>query len=367
MTVSAPLSAPADRVREGGRPQHRGVALLLAGVLGLGLAGCSSDTASRSAAGGVADSRSVAEGAAAAPGSAPKADSPAAASTEKVVRRADTAIVVADVPKAADEIRALADTAGGSVLMESIESSQSDVSKATYATMTIQVPSDKLSDALTRLGKLGETVSRNTSADDVTATYADTEARITSMQTSVDRMRTLLSQATSVADMISIEAELSRRQADLEGLQAQMRTLKDQVNMSPISIRLTTNRVDLGSDGGGFLGGLKSGWAAFVVSIRWVLTAVGALLPFALFGGLVAAPFIWWSRRRRAARPGRSQDVRTHVPAMPSQPVPTQQMPGQPYPAGAHPGGAPTTGHLPVASSVPSPASTDPTDPPSGS
>ncbi len=322
---------------------RRWAALVLAGTLTLGLAACGSgrDASTTAVGGGVGTSaetqdKAVAPGAASAVG-APGSVDTVSAGAPMVVRRADTALVVKDIRAASDAIRGLATTSGGNVLNENIQTDTGDVRTATYATMTIQVPADKLDVTLAQLDKIGEVAARTTSSDDVKAQYVDVESRIATMQTSVDRMRALLAQATEIPDIITIESELSRRQADLDALQAQLKSLKDQVAMSPISIRLTTDRTDLGSDGGGFLGGLKAGWAAFLLSVRFLLTALGAILPFAGALALVLAPIILWTRRRN--RQG---------PAGPS----GAMVPAQPYP--------PTS---PVAASAPAPTVSAPSGP----
>lgn len=309
---------------------HRIAGLALAGLLALGLGACSGGGASDSAgAAAAASGGQVRDMGAAAPGqSAADAANQATATLAepKIARRADTAIVVKDIDGAAAQIRTLAATAGGAVLNESLTSGSTDASAATVGTMSIQVPADKLDDTLSRLAELGDMVSRNTNADDVSAAYVDTEARVKSMQASVDRMRTLMSQATAISDIIAIEGELSRRQADLEALEAQMKSLEGQVAMAPISIRLTTNQVDLGVDGGGFLGGLKAGWTAFVASVNFLLMALGALLPFAVAAAIVLVPLVMWLRRRaRAAHlPPAGPATPTGVPA---QPAPTTPQP----------------------------------------
>ena len=316
------------------KPSHRtpfrhGAALVLAAGLALGLGACgrSSDATAGGSSVAQQDSRSAVEGAPAASAAAAGADRADAqlAAQPLLVRRADAALVVKDINVAAGEIRAIASTAGGAVTNESIEASSGESERSTYATLTIQVPADKLDETLTRLEKLGDMASRHTSSDDVTSAYVDTEARVASMKASVDRMRTLMSQATAIADIVSIESELSRRQADLEGLEAQMRSLKDQVAMSPIELRLTTNRIDLGSDGGGFLGGLKAGWAAFIASVNFLLMAAGALLPFAVAAAVVLVPLVLWLRRRSRRSP--QPPAGPTAPAMvPARPTPTTPM-----------------------------------------
>jgi len=324
---SGPASGPEGR-RSSRLVARQGASLLLAGALALGLTACGASSSSDSAVGGAVsrDSMSKAEGAA--PDSAAGAVAPdtvRAAANPMLVKRADTAIVVKDVTAAVAEIRGIATTSGGALLSESVETSSGSVDSAKYATLTIQVPADKLDDTLARLDKLGEVAARHTNTDDVSATYVDTEARVASMRTSVERMRTLMAQATAIQDIVTIESELSRRQADLEALEAQMRSLKDQVAMSPISIRLTTDRVDLGSDGGGFLGGLKAGWSAFIASVNFLLMAAGALLPFAAAAAIVLVPLIMWLRRRN--RHGHLPPAGPASPALvPAQPTPTAPM-----------------------------------------
>lgn len=339
---------------------HRAPTIALVGLMAFGLAGCSgaSDSSTASSAGTARDmsAASPAAGTAMAPDVAegPTGDT-VKAGAPMMVRRADTALVVKDITGAAAEIRGIASAAGGSVLNEALSGEPATGDRSTVGTMTIQVPSEKLDDTLARLADLGDMVSRNTSADDVKATYVDTEARVKSMEASVDRMRTLMGQATAIGDIISIETELSRRQADLEALQAQLNSLKDQVAMAPISIRLTTDRVDLGVDGGGFLGGLKAGWTAFVASVNFLLMALGALLPFAVAAAVVLVPLVTWLRRRaRAATSGPAAPTpATAAPASPAGAAPAARPAPVAHPAPSHP-----------APSQPEPSHPTPSSPP---
>ena len=75
--------------------------------------------------------------------------------------------------------------------------------------------------------------------------------------------------------------------------------------MSTVSVTLVTaaNVVVPEEDSSGFLGGLKSGWKAFLGASSGVLTVLGAVLPFAVLLAIVVVPLLWWRRRRRAQRP----------------------------------------------------------------
>lgn len=330
------------------RGRLRAVAFVGAATVCLGAAGCSAVTSSTSS----ADSLSQANQAPASMGGAPEGGGSApltpgsgsgpvdaaarpagsasietaTAGSPMLVRRAEAVLVVASVPAAASAIHDIATGAGGLVTQESIHSSDSKSAGEPAGVITIQVPASALDDTLARLAKVGTVASLETSSDDVKAQYVDVDSRITSMRASVERVRALLGQASALSDIISIEAELSRRQADLDALEAQMKSLKDQVALSPITIRLRTSTPEPVPTGEGFLGGLSSGWSALQASTRAVLTVLGALLPFGLALGLLAAPVIWLRRRRTAAgTPGPSAPPSPAlVPAgPPAQPAPT--------------------------------------------
>ncbi|MFL6078974.1 MAG: DUF4349 domain-containing protein [Ornithinibacter sp.] len=312
------------------RPTSRltsGAAALVIGVGLVALSGCSAGAGSDSGAadsavagagssdssGAGADSSVKQEGARVvgapngAPGSAAKPADAASSITavsydRKLARRADISITVADVDAAAVKVRAIAASAQGLVTAEAISSEPDVAAGGGFSTITISVPTADLDATLDQLAKLGKVHSRNASTDDVTAQYVDTEARVKTMQASVDRVRALMSQATKLGDVVALEAELSRRQADLEATQSQLAALKDSVALSPVEVRLSTDEQVLqqADDSTGFLAGLEAGWGAFTSSVTVLLTALGAVLPFAVIAALVLVPLAVWLRRRSA-------------------------------------------------------------------
>ncbi|HET6966625.1 MAG TPA: DUF4349 domain-containing protein [Ornithinibacter sp.] len=285
------------------------------------LAGCSAgedSSASDSAGGSVTQSEDRAVGGddAGAPGTASGGGAPAkvgeaagavapAVFDRKLSRRADISITVEDVDAAASRVRSIAASAKGIVLAEAISSEPDLPDQGGFSTITISVPTDALDATLDELAKLGTVHSRNTSTDDVTAQYIDTESRVETMQASVERVRALMSQATKLADIVALEAELSRRQADLEATQTQLAALEDAVALAPVEVRLSTDAdvLEEAEDDTGFLAGLTAGWAAFTASVAVVLTVLGALLPFAVLVALVAVPVVVWLRRRGPRAP----------------------------------------------------------------
>lgn len=297
-------------LRPSGRWGRRLVGAGLAGLLSLGaLTACSG---SRDDAGGTDSAAEPASGEMARQDTTGKpydGDSAATSGTtnqarasvgQKLVRRANLQLKVDSLTASAQRIRAIAAQQSGAVLSEELYAGESG--RDTTGTITISVPASSLDSTITLIEKVGEVQVRNTSSEDVTGSYVDTEARVKSMTASVARIRDLLAKASTVNDLVALENELSQRQAELDGLTAQLANLKDSVTMSPISISLSTDDFEPVA-AAGFLSGLKSGWKAFTSSLAVLVTAVGAVLPFAVSIGLVLAPVIWWVRRRRIVQP----------------------------------------------------------------
>ena len=72
-----------------------------------------------------------------------------------------------------------------------------------------------------------------------------------------------------------------------------------------VSLSLSTpspaDRSTTASGSPGFLEGLRGGWHAFVAVVAWLLTALGAVLPFIALAAAVTLPVVAWRRRRTAS------------------------------------------------------------------
>jgi hypothetical protein len=233
----------------------------------------------------------------------------------KLTKSANLSLQVKNIDAAAAQVRTISAGLQAQVLNEQIGTgspggpvplqNKSDVAGSDVAsgfgTLTLSVPADKLDAALDQLARIGTRVlQRNLSTQDVTAQYIDTASRVKTMRASVDRVRALMVQAKDLGQVVALESELSRRQADLESLESQLAALTNSVERSTLSVSLSTP-LEAPVAQAGFVAGLRSGWDAFIGSARGLFTAIGAVLPFALFFALVAAPIVWWLRKRSKA------------------------------------------------------------------
>lgn len=279
------------------------------GVTALGACSGQSSTSSGAPPAAVAggEAKAPAPGAAdqAAPRSGGQAGDPAAvADAQKIVKTAALTLTVPSVEQAAASIRGIALAAGGQVTGENLTAGSTSAPTArrtgSSGTISLDIPADALDGVLDQVGKLGAVQARTASSKDVTATYVDTESRISTKKASIDRVRALMAQARDVAQIVELESQLAQRESDLESLQATLESLKKRIALSALTVTLSTDPAPvLEEDDDGFLGGLRAGWRAFLSVGNGVLTAVGVLVPFLAVAAVVGLPVLWWLRRRR--------------------------------------------------------------------
>ncbi len=105
--------------------------------------------------------------------------------------------------------------------------------------LTIKVRPTEFSEALSRLGQIGELRDQSISAEDVTDRVVDLDSRIVTATASVDRLRGFLDGATNLTDVAALERELQEREQDLELLRGQRRTIEDAVSLATITLTIT--------------------------------------------------------------------------------------------------------------------------------
>ncbi|MFF3560570.1 DUF4349 domain-containing protein [Streptomyces sp. NPDC002574] len=284
-------------------------ALALAGVLALTGCGASGDGGLQSS----ADDKAAAEPAQAPADGMAEAPSGAAGSSggkggtrtpvldrSLVVRTATLTVEAGNVPDALAESRTLVEAAGGYI---GDESTSLDGEGREHSRITLRVPPAGYERLLGDLAGLGKLLGRKVTAEDVTSQVVDVESRLKSQRASVARVRELMDRATRLSDVVTLEGELSSRQADLEALEAQQASLKERTGMATVTLVLTEpapSAAPKKADGfwasvGDALG---AGWHALYVTLRALLIALAAVLPFAVLALLGLLVFRLLRRRR---------------------------------------------------------------------
>jgi len=198
------------------------------------------------------------------------------------------------------------------------------------AVVVLRVPADRYEEAVADLEALGQTESRSRNAQDVTEEVVDVESRIQTQQAAIARLEQLLASATTVEDVLAVEAQLTTRVAELESLQARQKQLSDLTTLATITATFVPPEAVV-EEGTGFVAGIKAGWRALTRSVELGLTALGALLPFAIFIAVLLVPLLVWllvrSRRRRRQE---ATAGATSPAAPPEEPVPAGPAPRSP-------------------------------------
>ena len=168
-------------------------------------------------------------------GNAPGGGSGPLEAAQYKIRRAHLTLIIADIEKAAAEIRQKAGLFLGYVSsLEFYDLTQ----ERRAGHISLRVPGEKFEAALEMLGEIGRVKNSNFSEEDVTLQYIDLEARIKTMETQEERLRELLGRAEKVEEVLEVEKELWRVRGNLESMIAEFRHLQQRVSYSTIDIYL---------------------------------------------------------------------------------------------------------------------------------
>lgn len=228
----------------------RMVSLLLALVLALLLAGCGASKA----AGGASDSMAASEPEAGYWSNNSKSDDsydedgydaegePAAASDPasrpvKMIYNGYMEMQTQDFDAAASGIEALVRELGGYFQQSSVSNRGS--SSYRYGSYTIRIPAAQFEAFFQRAGQLCHVTYTNTTADDVSESYYDTEARLETARIKLERLQQLLAKATSMEDIITIESAISETEWDIENLSGTLRHYDALVDYATVNVELS--------------------------------------------------------------------------------------------------------------------------------
>ena len=231
---------------------------------------------------------------------------------QSVIFTATLSLRATDLQATVARATQLAQAAGGYVSGEHASMTQSRHAKA-MVSIQFKVPAADYQSTLSALSALGAKRSETQQAQDVTGTVADVNSRVASAEAAIAQLRKLLSRAGTVGGLLSVQEQINQEEASLEALQSQQRALARETTYATISMTITGPTPARAHHHphqavAGFLGGLTAGWRALLVVVAGLLTAAGAVLPFAIPLGLAALAAVatrrWLGRRWSAsARP----------------------------------------------------------------
>lgn len=106
------------------------------------------------------------------------------------------------------------------------------------ASYTVRVPAGQFKGFLTSVGEISHVVSQDRNADNISERYYDTESRLETQKTKMDRLQMLLSKAETMEDIIDLENAISETEYQIEQLTGSLRHYDSLVDFAMVEIGL---------------------------------------------------------------------------------------------------------------------------------
>lgn len=232
----------------------------------------------------------------------------------KIVYNADMTVTTDDPAASLTALVEKAKSLGGYV---SGSYSTTDDLGTNYAYATLKVPAEQLDALITAANALGKVNDYRLSSDDISQTYYDIQARLTSAKAEEQQLLDILAKCETVEEILAVRQSLSSVRADIESYTAQINLWDNLVAYATLNI--TINRTPKTAVEGE--NDLITMWKAsdvwnkmsrgFQNSARFVVNAIGAigifiavaLIPAAILFLLIGLPIILHkkSKRKKAA------------------------------------------------------------------
>ena len=156
--------------------------------------------------------------------------------SQKIIYNADINMESTDFDAARDALLAAVDDCGAWMEYSSLSGDAKDHDR--YAYYTVRVPVENYRTFLAAVGEAGSVLDLSETAENITSSYIDVQARLSALEAQRDRLNELADQAETTADLLEIESQLSDVQYQLENYTRQLKNMDQQVSYSTVDIRL---------------------------------------------------------------------------------------------------------------------------------
>ena len=234
-----------------------------------------------------------------------------ALATQNIIYTASLTIEAKNVTTAAARATSLVTAAGGYVSSEQESLNRSGSARPTVS-LQLKIPVAAYQPTLSRLASmLGKQTALAEHAQDVTQQVADVTSLVDSAQDAITQLQALLKRAGSVSALLTVQDQINTQESSLEALQAQQRALGRETSYATVSVVLVSPRrhsVTARKKEHGFVAGFAAGWRGLRLLVSGLLTALGAVLPFAVIAAALGVAGFAGRRRlmrllRRRSRP----------------------------------------------------------------
>lgn len=153
----------------------------------------------------------------------------------KMVYTANIEAETMDFDACAADLEALVEELGGYMEYASAGSYSDGLRIGSY---TARIPSARFSAFLKSVGELSHIVDQSKSSENISERYYDTESRLATQKTKLERLQLLLAKAENMEDIIALESAIAETELQIEQLTGSLRRYDALVDFATIEIRL---------------------------------------------------------------------------------------------------------------------------------
>ena len=164
-----------------------------------------------------------------------------AATDKKVIRTASMSIATQTFEDSLQALKTTCEGQGGWI--ESSSESVNSYSGLRTAYLTLRIPQNSLDHYLAGTENLGRITARSESAQDVTASYQDTQTRLNTQLALMERLQALITESGDLSDLLALESQIADTQYQIDRLQSSLNSTDRQVSYSTVSITLKEETV----------------------------------------------------------------------------------------------------------------------------
>ena len=164
--------------------------------------------------------------------------------TEKIIYSANVSMQTREFDKTTAAIEKSVADAGGFIESSGVNGDTDYAADGTvrvinrYANYTLRIPSKAFDGFLTQIGALGNVTASSRYAENVTASYTDTELKLKSLQTQEERLLAMLEKADDVETLVALEERLSEVRYEIESARSTLTNYDRKVLYSTIYLTL---------------------------------------------------------------------------------------------------------------------------------
>ena len=153
----------------------------------------------------------------------------------KMVYTAEIEAETMDFDACTASLEALVEEAGGYLEYASAGSYGDGRRNGHY---TIRIPAARFKDFLKQVGEIGHVTSKSQNAENISERYYDTESRLATQKTKMERLQALLARAENMEDIITLESAIAETELEIEQLTGSLRHYDALVDFATVTVSL---------------------------------------------------------------------------------------------------------------------------------